>query len=257
MGIIVKEYPAIIGEDISGIIVSLGSEVNTIRSRAGYNGAPLEVGNRVIAGVDGTDLAGLDGKESYRRGAFQHFVVAQALEIAVLPEDVGFVDGAVLPLAMATAASCLFDTKEMGLSFPQGEHSERKGKGVVLVWGAASSVGACAVQMLKAAGYAVAATASEGNFGLCEQLGAQWIFDYKKEGVEEEIVKALDGKTLEGVYDAVMYPETIFACARIAEKLGGRKIVGTVYPPAMPLPEGKLESVKYAFSKFELPIYWR
>jgi len=164
---------------------------------------------------------------------------------------VAFGDGAVLPLAMATAASCLFAEGEMGLEAPGLE--ERKGKGVVLVWGAASSVGACAVQMLKAAGYEVAVTCSAANFEMCREMGAEWVFNYKKEGVEEDILKALKDKSFKGAYDAIMYPETIFSCARIALTLGNGTAVGTVYPPPMPLPEGRPEGVKYGFS--ELVVY--
>lgn len=242
--------------------------MNDIRVAASYSTAPLVIGARVIACVDGTDLSTRDGPSCCRRGAFQNYVCAEALEVAVLPDDIEFVDGVVLPLAMATATSCLFNEEQMGLDPPksadagkeggrggQGGKGGKGGKGVVLVWGAAASVGCCAVQMLVAAGYRVATSSSPSNFPLCNNIGAEWVFDYTSASIEDEILETLRGKDFVGIYNAVITPETINTCARIASTLGGKggrkgKIVGTVYPPGMPLPTDLPLDVEYAFSKY-------
>jgi len=79
-----------------------------------------------------------------------------------LPEAVSFTDGCVLPLALCTAASSLFQKGNLGLPLPgldlKATKSEAK---VLLVWGGSSSVGSCAIQMARAAGLVVATTCSK------------------------------------------------------------------------------------------------
>lgn len=71
----------------------------------------------------------------------------------------------------------IFHPINLALNPPQLE-PKKNGK-VVLAWGASSSVGACGVQMIKAAGYEVAATASAANEAFCKDIGADYFFDYK------------------------------------------------------------------------------
>ncbi|KAK0123654.1 hypothetical protein ONS95_008666 [Cadophora gregata] len=112
----------------------------------------------------------------------------------------------------------LFQQDTLALDFPRVEPVPN-GK-VVLVWGGASAVGTNGIQMLKAAGYRVAAIAGSNNQQYCTDLGANYAFDYRKPGVVAEIIQTLKNVPFAGVFCAVMAPETIKACARIASQLG-------------------------------------
>ncbi|WNY34932.1 hypothetical protein Q9Q99_07640 [Curtobacterium flaccumfaciens] len=70
--------------------------------------------------------------------------------------------------------------------------------GVVLVWGASTSVGANAVQLARAAGYAVIGTASPKNHGFVQDLGAEAVFDYRDDGATRRILDALGDRELVG-----------------------------------------------------------
>ena len=73
----------------------------------------------------------------------------------------------------------------------------------VLIHGAAGAVGGFAVQLAKAAGATVAATASTANMGYVAGLGADLIIDYRGDRFEDHVSDvdlALDfvgGETLE------------------------------------------------------------
>lgn len=231
-GLLITSYPTVIGCDVAGIVHAIGSAVTRFR-----------VGDRVIACSD--DIAS-DFRTN--RGCFQLYCAVPEGLSATLPDAVGFAQGCVLPLALCTAATSLFQKGNLGLPFPQLK-PERSGK-VLVVWGGSSSVGSCAIQMARAAGFDVAATCSERNFGYCREIGAEWVFDHGKEGVVEEIVEALEGRELVGVFDAV-FPQ-IKECGEVAHRLKGVKKVATVLvgPPAMVVPEGTVpEGVEVCYCK--------
>ena len=149
---------------------------------------------------------------------------------------------------MCTACVGLFEDYNLGLPFPK-INPEPVDK-VVLIWGGASSVGSCGIQAAKAAGLEVASTASAHNAEYCKSIGADYVFDYKKEGVVEEIVGALKGKAFAGVFAAVMGEDVYIKSAEIAIQLGGKQMVATVLPENMaydkPLPGG----VQIGYSEF-------
>lgn len=232
-GHLITSYPTVIGCDVAGIIHAVGSAVTRFR-----------VGERVIACSDD-----LNSDFRITNGCFQLYcAVAEGLTVR-LPDSIGFVQGCVLPLGLCTAATSLFQKGNLRLPFPQLK-PERTGK-VLVVWGGSSSVGSCAIQMARAAGCDVATTCSERNSNYCRELGAEWVFDHGKEGVVEEIVKALEGKELLGVFDAVF--AQIKECGEIARRLKGVKKVATVLvgPPAMVVPEGTVpDGVEVCYCKF-------
>jgi NADPH:quinone reductase-like Zn-dependent oxidoreductase len=230
MGILVKpeNYPYILGCDIAGVVTSVGPKNTRFRE-----------GDRVTATC--LSFLTLDSRNS----GFQEYVVGMEPLVAKLPDAVGFTEGSVLPIALCTAAYSLFMKDCLALDYPRaGIKPNEKGK-LLLVWGGGSSVGACAIQLAKAAGYTVAATSSSKNFGLMKDIGVDLVFDYKSEGVVDEIVESLKGKgeQLAGVFDSILAEDTIRSCAEIANRLEGRKHVGTVLAPGMPFPKGLPEGV--------------
>ena len=230
MGIMYEEYPRILGIDAAGEVVAVGSEVTS-----------FQIGDRVI----GSFNEYLEGK-----GVFQLYCNLLDSLTAKLPGHVDFKYGCVLPLAMCTACTGLFEDYNLGLPYPEVNH-EPVNK-VVLVWGGASSVGSCGIQAAKAAGLEVATTASAKNADYCKGIGADYVFDYKTETLVDDVVATLKGKDFAGVFAAVMGEDVYAKSAEIAIQLGGKQMVATVLPPQMkydkPLPGG----VEIGYSKLSM-----
>ncbi|KAF4539440.1 Oxidoreductase [Lasiodiplodia theobromae] len=234
-------YPWILGRDCAGTIVAIGPAQTTHR-----------VGDRVLGLAVG--FATKDPSCS----AFQAYVKLSPPLVTKIPPAISFVDAAVLPLGTATAAAGLFEDYLLGLRLPSSSppsrgleaetgvaESEREAAAVV-VWGAASSVGSCAVQLAVQAGYVVLATASPANFAYArDELGATAVFDYKIAGVVEEIVRVVEAGRyrLAGVFDAVGGGGAVEKCVEIAAMVRkGSRLVCTVRPLpdelSQKLPEG-------------------
>ena len=227
-GMIVPEeaYPFILGSDIAGEVVAVGSSVNKVKP-----------GDRVLACAES--------------GCFQLFNTVEQSLLTVLPDNITFTQGSVLPLALCTAAVMLFQDDTLALSLPK-VNPISNGK-AVLAWGGASAVGSCGIQMLKAAGYDVAAVASLTNSQYCKDLGADYVFDYKSANVQSEIIAELKGKHFAGVFCPIMSADTIAICTQIAAQLGDgkeNKVVATSLAHAMPY-GGKIpEGVTVTYCKF-------
>lgn len=181
LGLLLDTYPAILGMDAAGTITAVGSDVK------GFS-----VGDRVTGFCD--HLGELQG-----RGTMQEYCNIRPELTAKVPEGRELWETCVLPAGVSTAAFGLFERSALGLELPplDGRQAEGKGK-VVLIWGASSSVGCCGVMLAKAAGYDVAAVASGKNEGFVKGLGADWVFDYGREGVVEDVVGTLKGRECVG-----------------------------------------------------------
>jgi NADPH:quinone reductase-like Zn-dependent oxidoreductase len=205
----------ILGADLAGTIVSTGQAVST-----------REVGERIVANAPGVSIGDCS------RSTFQHFVVIP--EASAIPISVGisFESACVLPLASTTAMAGLFVTHQLGLSTAGlGDVSATPPSpgSVLLVWGGSSSVGCCAIQMARAAGYEVYTVASERNRGLCLSVGASKVFDRGDNNVERLLVKSLKGNILVGALDCIVDGEsTVSACARILSQTDGCKKVSFI-----------------------------
>lgn len=220
------EYPAILGADLAGIIVSVGSEVAT-----------RKVGERVMANAPGISI----GEPA--RSAFQHFVLLGESSATPVPDGVSFEATVVLPLCCDTAMAGLFVPNQLGLStagMGDTNSAPPSPESVVLIWGGSSSVGCCAIQMAHAAGYEVCTVASERNHALCRSLGATKVFDHIDPDVEGKILVALMTKTVVGALDCIADEEkTVASCARIlAQTTGRKKVVTVLAPPEIGLIEG-------------------
>lgn len=220
-----EAYPYVLGNDIAGEVVAVGSSVIKVKP-----------GDRVLACAE--------------RGCFQKFNTVEQSLVAKIPDNVKYVEACVLPLAMCTAAVTLFQKDTLALDLPRLD-AKPNGK-VVLAWGGASAVGSNGIQLLRAAGYDVAAVAGERNHQYCKDLGASYMFDHKSANIEKEIVDALKGRPFAGVACFIMNQDTIATCARIAAELGDNpknKFVGTVLAPGMDY-QGELpEGVRIGYSK--------
>jgi len=173
-------------------------------------------------------------------GMYQRYASLGLGCVTKLPNTIDFTDGVVLPLGVFTATSMMFSPSNLDLSWPVGkdksvvvapEGKVKTGmeKQVVVVWGGSSSVGASAIQLARAAGYNVVSTASERNFGLVRECGANEVFDHKDDGVVDNVCKWVEGRelTLAGIADAISSDDTVNRCSAIAQRLEGNKFVST------------------------------
>lgn len=147
----------------------------------------------------------------------------------------------VLPVAISTASAALFGRDNMGLAPPQAIGSDpcvaqadkappSDNVSAILVWGGSTSVGCAAIQLARAVGLQVITTARKRNFDLCKAVGAHQVFDRESDSVVDEIVAALQGKTLVGALNAVGLQDTLQACIDVIVRTDGRKFVATTLP---------------------------
>jgi NADPH:quinone reductase-like Zn-dependent oxidoreductase len=217
-GILVKDYPAILGCDVAGEVVEVHPSLADV-----YN-----IGDRVIGATACLDRK--DGKYCY--SGFQEYVVLKLPSIAKFPTEVAYEDAAVLPLGINTAASCLLMDTTLGLHAPSIDGTKASQGKTLLVWGASSSVGSCGVQMATLAGYEVVGVASKRNHEMVKGLGASVCFDQSDPTVVDDIVAYLNGKEVVGAYGAISSDSTLNAMCEILDRSSGRKLVASVMPGA-------------------------
>jgi NADPH:quinone reductase-like Zn-dependent oxidoreductase len=206
------KYPAVLGEDVAGEVVEVGSAVTRFR-----------VGDRVLAYAVGLEKQ----RNSAAEGAFQLYTVALQHLASPIPESMSFDDAAVLPLGLSTAASALFQNDQLGLRHPSAAPSP-VGE-TLLVWGGSTSVGSNAIQLAVAAGYDVISTASPKNHDYVKSLGARLVFDYRSATVVQDVASALRGRTLAGAI--AVGTGSAKPTARIVAAVPGRKRVAMTSPP--------------------------
>jgi tumor protein p53-inducible protein 3 len=152
---------------------------------------PWQVGDRVMAVVTGggyAELASVPGSVALR-----------------IPESMSYAEAAAIPEAFLTAHLNLFT---LGRLQP-GE--------TALVHAGASGVGTAAIQLARAAGAAVIATASAGKLELLRSLGATAV-DYRAEPFAEAVQAATDGRGADVVLDFVGAPNWGGNMAALAQR---------------------------------------
>lgn len=150
--------------------------------------------------------------------AFQLYPVAHETLVSPLPDPMPFDKAVVLPLAISTAASALYQKEHLALPYPS-TNSKPTGK-TILIWGGSSSVGSAAIQLAVASGYEVVTTTSERNFEFVASLGASTVTDNKSPAVAQQLGPALQDKELVGVFDAISEMATFEKIAALLRDLG-------------------------------------
>ena len=149
--------PLIIGYDIAGVVEKAGAKITKFKS-----------GDAVYAYLPVS-----------RGGGYAEFAIAKEDEMSLKPKNIDFEKAAVVPLAATTAWQALIDIAKLD-----------KGQ-AVLIHGGSGGVGSFAVQIAKARGARVIATASTANQDLLKQLGVDQPIDYTKTKFEQ-VVKDVD-----------------------------------------------------------------
>jgi NADPH:quinone reductase-like Zn-dependent oxidoreductase len=167
------QLPLIPGYDIAGVVEKTGANVTK-----------LKVGDAVY------------GYPTFG-GGWAEYVTVKEWEVAAKPKSLNFVEAAAVPMGALTAWQALVDVAKL-----------QPGQ-TILIHGGSGGVGSFAVQIAKARGARVIATASTANQDILKQLGADVAVDYTKtkfEDVARDVDAVLDpvGKeTLARSYDVV------------------------------------------------------
>lgn len=199
-------YPVILGEDVAGVVVGTGAGVDA-----------FSVGDRVAAYAMGLEK----GRDAVSESGFQAYVAVDASLAVALPDATAFEDAAVLPLAITTAAAGLFEKDQLALDHSRlGDAAPRDE--VVVIWGGATAVGGNAIQLARAAGYRVIATASAKNHDRVRRLGAEAVFDYRDPKAADRIIESAGSSVVAGVLAVPV--GSAEPCLRIARATGAPRI---------------------------------
>lgn len=174
-------FPAVVGSDVAGEVVEVGADVTRLRP-----------GDRVIGHAAGIER----NRNRAAEGGFQLHVVLMQHMVAPIPDELPFEQAAVLPLALSTAATGMFQRDHLALPLPTIGAPQR-GE-TVLVWGGSTSVGSNGIQLARNAGYRVVATSSPRNFDYLRSLGAAATVDYHSPTAVDELVHAIGDGRLAG-----------------------------------------------------------
>src|SRR6266550_1451481 len=155
-------FPMVPGYDIAGTVEETGAKIDKYKT-----------GDAVYAYI------GLN-----KGGGYAEYAVATDKEVSPKPESLSFQEAAAVPLVAETAWQALFDVAKLSA----GQ--------TVLIHGGSGGVGTFAIQIAKARGAKVIATASGANQDLLKQLGVDQPIDYtttKFENVVKDVDVVLNG----------------------------------------------------------------
>lgn len=183
------KLPFIAGCELAGTVVGAGPGLNRFAA-----------GDRVYSRVDAPGL-----------GAFAEFACVPQELVALMPQSLGFVEAAGLPLAGLTALQALRDE----LRIQPGTR--------LFISGGAGGVGTLAIQLAKYFGAEVTTTASQRGEDLVRRLGADYVVDYTQEDFPEApkgfdaALDAVGGHTLKGIFRILKRGGSVVSVAGIPE----------------------------------------
>src|SRR6266849_3802694 len=147
--------PLIPGYDIAGVVEKTGANITK-----------LKVGDAVY------------GYPTFG-GGWADYVTVKEWEVAAKPKSLNFVEAAAMPMGALTAWQSLVDVAKL-----------QPGQ-TILIHGGSGGVGSFAIQIAKARGARVIATASTANQDVLKQLGVDVAVDYTKRKFED-VAKDVD-----------------------------------------------------------------
>ncbi|WP_280419693.1 NADP-dependent oxidoreductase [Nocardia carnea] len=163
------ELPLILGNDLAGVVLRVGSRVRS-----------FEPGDEVYA------RPGAD-----RIGTFAERIAVAEADLALRPESTTIEEAASLPLVALTAWQALV------------ERGNLQAGQKVLIHAGAGGVGSIAIQLAKHLGATVATTAGAANASFVRELGADTVIDYRSQDFAQVlhdhdlVLDSLGGKNLE------------------------------------------------------------
>ncbi len=158
-------FPFSPGAEAAGVVTAVGAGVDTV-----------EVGQRVLAMLD--------------HGGYAEQVVARSHEVTPIPDGMDFETAATFPVVYATSHLAL------------GHRARLQPGEVLLVHGASGGVGLTAVEVGKAMGATVIASASSAEkLQVAREHGADHLINYAEEDIRERVLALTGGADV--VYDPV------------------------------------------------------
>ncbi len=157
---------------------SPGSEVAGVISEIGGNVKDFKIGDRVMA-VTG-------------HGAFAEEICVSRNKITRIPNEMDYTTAASMSLTYGTSAYALF------------QRANIKANDIVLIHGATGGVGITALEISKAMGATVIATAStEEKLEVAKEYGADYCINYSNGAFKERVKEITNGKGADIIYDPV------------------------------------------------------
>ncbi|WP_139423419.1 NADP-dependent oxidoreductase [Chryseobacterium mulctrae] len=169
------KMPLILGHDVAGVIIKVGSRVKNFK-----------VGDEIYA-----------RPSDFHIGTFAEFISINEKDVALKPKNLTMEEAASIPLVGLTAWQALVEKSKV-----------QKGQKVFIQAGS-GGVGTFAIQLAKHLGATVATTASEKSFNFLKNLGADVLIDYKTQNFEDVLIdydvvlNSQDSKTLEKSFEVV------------------------------------------------------
>lgn len=182
----------------------------------------LEVAGELMSGdLDGDNpfalARGNDVCALLTGGGYAQYAVAPLAQCLPIPTGLSLVEAAALPENFFTVWSNVFDRGQLG----GGEGGARE---TLLVQGGSSGIGVTAIQLARAFGHRVFATAGNARkCAACETLGAERAINYHECDFVEVVKQATDGRGVDVILDMVAgdyIPREIGALAE-----GGRLVI--------------------------------
>lgn len=161
--------PFVLGHDVAGSVVRVGSKVRRFKTGDEVYGRPRD----------------------HRVGTFAKFIAMNEADVALKPKNLNMEEAASIPLVGLTAWQALVELGKM-----------KRGQKVFIQAGS-GGVGTFAIQLAKHLGAEVATTTSAQNVELVKSLGADVVIDYKTQDFEKVlsgydlVLNSQDSKTLE------------------------------------------------------------
>jgi NADPH:quinone reductase len=192
--------PVVLGYDAAGVIEEVGPGVSEFKPGDEVFYTPEIFGNPA--------------------GTYAEYNVVSAAIVAPKPKNLSFDEAAAVPLAAGTAWEAVI--RRLNLRVGQ----------TILIHGGAGGVGSFAVQIAKAAGARVLATAGPDNQQTLRDLGADVAINYRNRDVAEITLHETGGRGVDAVFDAV--GGDLIAKSLRATRPGGH--LATVLAPEGELP---------------------
>jgi propanol-preferring alcohol dehydrogenase len=221
---LVTSYPRILGHEIAGEVVEVGSEVTNVK-----------IGDRVVCHFYLTCKACKfcrSGRETLCEhwrgyvgmacdGGYAEYMTVPALNLCHLPEGIPFPEASIISDAIATPLHACREEAKVG----PGDN--------VLIVGAGGGVGIRAVQMAKLCGGRVlAADISREKLDMAKHLGADEIIDSQEKDLVQEARRFTDGDGVNAVLDFVASSQTLEA-SLASLGTAGRLVILGFRPPSV------------------------
>ncbi|KAK7049878.1 hypothetical protein VNI00_005308 [Paramarasmius palmivorus] len=198
----VNEYPVVFGFNGAGTVVKVGKAVSDLKE-----------GDRITAFT----FQGNSAK------SMQEYSLVSRATASKIPASLPLASAATIPDNFITAFNTLFSHIYLNLPVPQSfpaTEAPPLASAPILIYGAGSTTGQYAIQLLKSAGYQnIIATASSRHHAFLQELGAKFVFDYSSPSVVDDIAKVSGGK-VQYVVDCITAEGTLSLIGKVVSPQG-------------------------------------